>query len=154
MDQSIQISTAAAIIILVSVLILALFLRKTVNIIKASKNFRLPDPMPLTGIDVPIIGSYGGIKGWGLLAISENTINPYLTLYDDYMDYRVLVKKSVDYSQIKDIREVTIIFNSYIRFTFHDRSLTFGVRLINKEIMHEITDFFRARGIPIKGRRF
>lgn len=110
--------------------------------------------MPLTGVDIPIIGAFGGIKGLSFLAISENTLYPSLTLYDDYMDYKVLIKKNADYNQIISIREISFIFNSYMIFTFHDRTLTLGVRLMNNEIMHEITDFFHAKGIPVKSKRY
>ncbi len=152
MEQSIQISSVAITIVLLAIFILAIYFRKRSLIFDESKNFTLPDPIPLTGVDVPNLGTYGGIKGLGLLAISENNFNPRLTLYDDYMDYKVLVSKSADYSQIKSVQEISFLFFSYLKISFYDRILTLGVRLVDKEIMHKITDFFHNRGIPVKSR--
>ena len=153
MGQAGQINSIALAIIILGLFALIFFLRRQARIFRQSQDFTLPDNLPSTGVDIPVIGSYSGIKGSIYLTIGENTFNPKLILYDNSMEYRMLVLKRVDYSQIESVQEISFLFSHYLKISFYDQFFTFSVRLANQEIMHKIADFFHSRGIPVKGVR-
>ena len=149
MEQTIYIPPISISIILIAVMILALAFRKQVKIYETSSDFRIPDILPSTGVEIPIWVSYSGVKWLRGLSLSKNVFNSKLVLFEDYMEYRTLILKTANYSQIKHVRLTSFLFFYLIRFTFNDRALTFSALVTDKDMLEHLAAFFRARNIPV-----
>jgi len=144
-----SINIAALIIILIATTAAFFALSRKMRVVNKSKDFTIPVAIPTTGIEIPVLVTYSGPKGLALLNFSQNHINPRLVLYEDRMEYKVLARKAVNYSQIEYIRVLASPFFYRIQFAFYDRNTTFSPHLANREIVECLVDFFRARGIPV-----
>jgi len=139
-----------ALIVIVFGSIIGFFvLHRKSQTLKESRQFQLPDQIPATGIRVPVLETTTGPKAFRKISFLENYFNPKLILYDTRMEYRVLISRSTDYSQITNIQAEPVLFLHRIWFSFLDRPFTFGAVFANANTVETITEFFRQRGIPI-----
>jgi len=102
--------------------------------------------IPPEGVSVPIIQSFSGLKPLGgLFGISHNNLNPKLTLYDDRIEYRVIIKGSkryIDIEQVKTRRGRQVAF-------FYGSLLTLSVWLAHPEDRSTLLNFLRSRGVNL-----
>jgi hypothetical protein len=152
MNKSIYIDPTAISIILFCFVVLFFIIRRRIMVYERSAQLTIPYRISSGAIEIPLLESYGGIKGLGLLSLSDNSISPKLILHDSWMDYRVLVSKTADYAQIEHVRGITFLFARIILFTFRDRTMTFGARVANLETLKKLLDFFRNNGVEVHSR--
>ena len=112
----------------------------------------LPQSMPSEGVEIPIIRAFTGIKGWGPLAIAQNSIKPQLRLFESHMDYRVFIPKTATYGEIEQVVGFSSRYFNYMRFEFQDRSQTYTSYLVYEEEYRAVESFLRRKSIPVETR--
>ena len=150
MIQAKQINVIALAIVLFATTIAFYSLAKKAKVMNISKNFTIPDLFPTAGLSIPVLETYGGIKGLGYINFMQNDISPEMILFEDSMEYRILTRKSATYRQIEYVRSRSFLFFHLIQFSFYDRPQTFSAHLANAEILYLLMDFLHARGVPVK----
>lgn len=136
-------------ILLISAATAFYVIRKRVRAINEFSRLTIPEFLPTEGLNIPVMETCTGIKGTAVISILQNDFNPKLILYDTHMEFRVFALRSVDYSQIKSIREVPFFFIKYLQFIFNDRTFTLNVSLASRETSNQLADFFRRKGIAV-----
>jgi hypothetical protein len=112
----------------------------------------IPQLMPSEGVEIPIIRAYTGIKGWGALTVTQNSIKPLLRLFETQMDYRVFIPKTATYVEIEQVIGYCRRFFNYMRFEFRGRTQSFTAYLVNEEEYRAVENFLRRKGIPVETR--
>lgn len=102
--------------------------------------------LPLEGIRVPLLASYGGIKGLGPLAFGRNNLNPLLRLYEDRVEVRVLFKRQRTFNEIE---KVDTYFNQRHLKLFYNDGGTFAAYIPNREALAAVVRFFERKGVAI-----
>ncbi len=137
------------VIILVAVLVFILLRRRRLDEGRESIGM-LSDLqiIPPEGIHVAVTQTFSGLKPLGGgVGISHNNMNPRLVLYDDRIEYRVIIKTSRRYG---DIERVKVFGKRQLRFVFYGQILTFSAWLSNPEDRATLVDFLRSRGVNIE----
>ncbi len=109
----------------------------------------IPDPLPITGFKLPLRASFTGIKSAPLLAMADNSIAPLLKLYDDHIEYRVILKGKKDYAQIERIEAVQGFGTQNVILIWRDSNFTFTGNLRQEEWLRELLRFFQRRQLPL-----
>lgn len=104
---------------------------------------------PPEGVDVPITMSFSGIKNLGLFGFSRNNLNPWLKLFDDRIEYRVMFKGTKRYP---DIEKLSAIGSSQLRFAFYGSIVTLLVWVANPADMPVLLQFFQSRGVALDAK--
>lgn len=60
----------------------------------------LSEPLPNTGVKVPVYATFTGLKGVPLLALAKNSFSPLLCLHEDHIEFRVIKTHQKNYQQI------------------------------------------------------
>jgi len=107
----------------------------------------LTQAMSTEGLDIPILDAYAGLKGLAPIALANNNFRPKLILFDNHMEYRVLVRKRAYYSDIASIRSYRSRFYNKLRFTFNNKSNYFTAVFGNEETLQTVLNFLGERGI-------
>ncbi|BBB46973.1 hypothetical protein [Pelolinea submarina] len=151
MNKSFYLEPVAVSILIFCFVVLYIVFRRRFRVFTHSAELTIPSVIAIGGaVEIPLLESYSGIRGWSLFAISDNNLYPRLTLHDHWMEYRVLATRSADYSVIESVRGVKFLFLHIARFTFRDRSLTFSARLANAETLAKLLDFFRKNSVEVR----
>ena len=109
----------------------------------------IPDPLPPSGLRVPIRAAFTGIKSVPLLALAENSIAPLLVLYDDGLECRVF-KRRRDYSQVERVEASQGLWTQNVVFVWKDDSFTFIGNLIHEQRLRELLRFLERRVLAAK----
>ncbi len=138
--------TIIALIIISSAFSIFVFARKkkAVNKIISIDHAQV---FPASGLDIPILVSYSGLKGLAPLTFGQNSLNPFLTLFGDQLAYKVLFRKSALYSEISSLRSFRSRYYNKLRFTFRDRPAFLTVVLGNEETLQAVLTFLAEKGI-------
>jgi len=135
------------IVLLVAILIFVFRRRKISEANPELERLESIQIIPPDGILVPITFSFTGLKPFGgVLGFSRNNLNPKLTLFDDRMEYRVVLKGSKRYG---DIEQVRARGGRELVFYFYSNILTLTVYLANSEDRITLLNFLRSRGINL-----
>jgi hypothetical protein len=102
--------------------------------------------IPPEGIRIPVTQTFTGFKALGAFGISHNNMNPLLKIYDDRIEYRVIIKTAKRYGEIEWIKPVG---NRRLRITFYGSLLSLSVWLTRPEDRVTLVNFLQARGVNI-----
>ncbi|OGC06537.1 hypothetical protein A2526_04895 [candidate division WOR-1 bacterium RIFOXYD2_FULL_36_8] len=104
------------------------------------------------GLQIPIIGAYTGIKDIPYWAIARNTFNPFLKIFPDKIEYRVILKHKKNLDQIESIDCYELIGIKNIRFNFADSPFSFSANLLNVENLKKVLQYFKNNGIKLSDK--
>ncbi|MBL7164389.1 MAG: hypothetical protein ISS57_17515 [Anaerolineales bacterium] len=145
--ETILITVVNIIIVLVVILLLMLRRRGARSEHQELERLQSLQIIPPEGISVPITNSFSGLKPLGgVFGVSRNNLNPKLVLYDDRIEYRVIIKGSKRYG---DIEQVKVRGGRQVLFIFYDSLLTLSVWLGNPEDRLTLLNFLRSRGVNL-----
>ncbi|MDK2980984.1 MAG: hypothetical protein PWQ55_1331 [Chloroflexota bacterium] len=150
MDRSIYIEPLALAILVFCAGVLFIAFRRLFRVHARSAELTLPVRIGSGAVEIPLLESFSGLRGWGIFNLSDNSLYPSLVLYDHWMEYRVLAKRTADYSAIESVHGIRFLFLRVALFTFRDRSLTFGARVANVQVLENLLAFFRAQGVEVR----
>jgi len=103
--------------------------------------------MSSDGVEIQILESFSGIKGLAPLAFGGNNLNPKLILYEDHLEYKVLVRKQAYYSDIENLWSLRSRYYNKLRFTFNNRSSYFTAVFGNEETLQTVLNFLNTKGV-------
>lgn len=135
-----------AIIIIASVLSIFIYLRKR-------KSVRSIIPQDLiqsntsSGLNIPILASYSGLKALAPLTFGHNTLNPKLIFFSDHFDYMVIFRKSAYYSDIAFIRSFRSRHYNRLRFAFKHKAADFTAVFGNETTLLAVLALLGEHGI-------
>ena len=151
MDRSFYLEPVAVSILVFCFVMLYIVFRRRFRVFTRSAELTVPDVIAIgSAVEIPLLESYSGFRGWGLLSISHNSLYPTLILHDHWMEYRVLANRRADYSVIESVRRIKFLFLQVALFTFRDRSLTFSARVADAETLAKLLAFFRKNGVEVR----
>ena len=130
-------------------IVLAAVLYAKLRVVRQAAQFNLPGQLPLEGIRVPLLSTFRSVRGLGFLSLSDNNMNPKLVLYENYLEYRVILTNMITYGQIERVQAVSWGCLHFLRFLLKDRNLTVGVRFSNARIRDDLAGFFRQKGVAV-----
>jgi len=148
--QPISIDPLAFIILLFCGIVLYIFFRRRYRVHKRSADLRIPDTIGSEAIEIPLLESFCGIRGWGLFSIADNAFSPRLALHNEWMEYRVLAVRSANYGSIESLRLIRFFFVHITLFTFRDRGLTFAAQVADRQTLEKLAVFFGRKGVEIR----
>ncbi len=135
------------IILLVVILIIVLRRRRGRSDHQEIERLQNLQIIPPEGVSARITQSFSGLKPLGGgFGISHNNLNPKLILYDDRIEYRVILKGSKRYG---DIEQVKVRGGRQVQFDFYGSLLTLSVWLANSEDRLTLLNFLRSRGVNL-----
>ena len=129
--------------------VLAAVLYIKLRVVRQAAQFKLPGQFPLEGIHIPLLSTFRSVRGLGFLSLSDNNMNPKLVLYENYLEYHVLLTNTIAYGQIERVQAVSWGWLHFLRFLLKDRNLTVGARFSNPRIRDDLVGFFRKKGIQV-----
>ena len=150
MDRSIYIEPLALLILVFCVVVLFIAFRRLFRVYARSTDLVIPVRIGSGAVEIPLLESFSGLRGWGIFSLSDNSLYPKLVLYDHWMEYRVLATRTADYSTIESVHSIRFLFMRVLLVTFRDRSLTFGARVANVQVLENLLAFFRAQGVEVR----
>ena len=144
---SILITSLSIIIILAALIVYAVTRRRDQSAAQESiatlQNLQI---IPPEGIAVPVTQTFSGFKALGAFGISHNNMNPLLKLYDERIEYRVIIKTS---KRSGDIEWVKPVGNRRLRIAYYGSFLSLSVWMANAEDRVTLLNFLRSRGVAI-----
>lgn len=145
--ETILILVLNIVVILVAVLIFVFRRRKISEANPELERLENIQIIPPDGIRVPITFSFTGLRPFGgVLGFSRNNLNPKLTLFDDRMEYRVVLKGSKRYG---DIEQVKARGGRELVFYFYSNLLTLTIYAADAEDRITLLNFLRSRGVSL-----
>lgn len=145
--ETILIFVINIIVVLVVVVILVLRRRSVRANPQQLERLQSLQIIPPEGIRVPINNAFSGLKPLGgFFGVSHNNMNPMFMLYDERIEYRVIIKGNKRYG---DIEQVKVRGGRQIVFFFYGSLLTLSVWLTNSEDRLTLLNFLRSRGVNL-----
>jgi hypothetical protein len=140
--------TSLSIIIVVAAVLVYFFTRRrdqrtTQDDIKQLQELQI---IPPEGIRIPVRQTFTGFKALGAFGISHNNMNPLFKVYDERIEYRVIIKSSKRYGEIEWVKPVG---NRRLRIAFYGSFLSLTVWLTRPEDQQKLLIFLQARGVSI-----
>jgi hypothetical protein len=99
----------------------------------------IPEIMGKDGSKIPLIyiANFGG----------RNSLNPYIRLFQDHIEYKIFFTKKVRYSEIKEIGIRSTIYGSAI--VLNPGIFSGQLFVPNKKSLPVLLKFFRSKGIKL-----
>jgi hypothetical protein len=113
----------------------------------------IPRVIPANGFEVPVLATFKGLKRLPRqISLAYNNLNPYLTLFEDRLECRVMLKRAIPLSQIEnvDIWDTFATRNLQIYVKGKEDLLT--ANLLNRMNLSQVLNFFLNRGVPLSSR--
>lgn len=144
--EALLVFAASFITILIVILIFLAKRRAMLSDHQELESLRDLQIIPPEGIRIPITQSFSGYKPFAAFGLSHNNMNPLLILFDDHIEYRVILKNS---KRFGDIEYIKPIMNRQLRFVFYGSFLTLSVWLRNAEDRTTLLNFLSSRGVNV-----
>ncbi len=116
--------------------------------------FDLTAPIPAKGVAVPIYATFTGhtrMPFWW--AISNNSLNPKLRLFEDELELKVIKthRKSLRDVVVADAHCGLVKSNSLI-LTWNDTPWTFTANIIQRNWLGQVLEFLARKQVPLSPR--
>ena len=104
-------------------------------------------------IEVPVKATFGSYKflykisKW--IGTSINNLNPLFSLFDDHIEYKVILKKESKLENIELVAISTAPLTTNITIFFNDTSSIFTANLMDSENRLKVLKFFEEKQVPL-----
>jgi hypothetical protein len=113
----------------------------------------IPPTMPAKGFEVPILAIFSGSKTLPRqISFSHNNLNPFLTLFEDRLDCKVILKKSIPFTEIENIDIGDTFATRNLQVYVKDQEDLFSANLLNRRNLAQVLRFLENRGVPLSNR--
>ena len=117
-------------------------------------SFNLTSPIPEKGVAVPIYATFTGhakMPFWW--AISTNSANPKLRLFEDELELKVIKthRKSYSHVAVADAYCAKIKTNNLI-LTWNDTPWTFTANIIQRDWLMQTLEFLKRKNVALSPR--
>ncbi len=113
----------------------------------------IPAAIPAEGFEVPILATFTGSKTLPRqISFSHNNLNPSLTLFEDRLDCKVVLKKSIFLAQIEKVDIWDALATRNLQIYVRDQEDLFSANLLNRKNLAQVLRFLKKRGVPLSNR--
>jgi len=110
----------------------------------------IPLTIPAKGFEVPILATFTGLKTLPRqIAFSHNNLNPSLTLFEDRLDCKVILKKSIPLAEIENVDIWDTFATRNLQVYVKDQKDLFSANLLNRRNLAQVLSFLENRGVPL-----
>ena len=113
----------------------------------------IPSTIPPEGFEVPLLATFTGAKTLPRqVSFSHNNLNPSLTLFEDRLDCRVVLKKSIFFAEIENVDIWDTFATRNLQIYVRDQADLFSANLLNRRNLARVLKFLKKRGVPLSNR--
>jgi len=113
----------------------------------------IPRTIPSNGFEVPVLATFSGLKSLPRQEyVTYNNLNPYLTVFDDRIEFRVIIKSSILLAEIEYIDIWEAIATRNLQVYVKDEEDVFIANLFKRKNLSKVLDYFANRGVPLSNR--
>ena len=113
----------------------------------------IPRVIPENGFEVPVLATFKGLKRLPRqISFAYNNLNPYLTLFEDRLEFRVLLKKAILLSQIENVDIWDTIATRNLQVYVKGQEDLVTANLFNRMNLSQVLNFLVNRGVPLSNR--
>jgi hypothetical protein len=150
MSSEIPAPLAFAIIAIVIFIVWQIYGRKIKRINQMPE---IPRVIPANGFEVPVLATFKGLKRLPRqISFAYNNLNPYLTLFEDRLECRVLLKNAILLSQIENVDIWDTIATRNLQVYVKGQEDLFTANLFNRMNLFQVLNFLVNRGVPLSSR--
>ncbi len=123
---------------------------KYIDPLLAPQEYRV---IPANGFEVPVLATFNGLKRLPRqISFSHNNLNPYLTLFEDRIECRVMLKKAILLSQIENVDIWDTFATRNLQIYVKGKEDLFTANLLNRMNLSRVLNFLVNRGVPLSSR--
>lgn len=138
-------------IIAVALFIVWKFYRRKVSLIEEMPD--IPDSISGQGHEVPVLATFTGLKSLPRhVSYSYNNLYPALTLYENSIECRVLVKKVIFLSEIEKADVMETFLTRNINIYVKNQDNLFTANLYGRRNLAQVLGYLEKRGVPLSER--
>ena len=150
MSSEIPVPLGFAIIAIVIFIVWQIY-RREIN--RINKMPDIPRVIPENGFKVPVLATFKGLKRLPRqISFAYNNLNPYLTLFEDRLEFRVLLKKAILLSQIENVDIWDTIATRNLQVYVKGQEDLLSANLFSRINLSQVLNFLVNRGVPLSGR--
>ncbi len=150
MSSEIPVPLGFAIIAVVIFIVWQIYKRK-INRINQMPD--IPRVIPSNGFEVPVLATFKGLKKLPRqISVAYNNLNPYLTLFEDRIECRVLLQKAIFLSEIENVDIWDTIATRNLQIYVKGKEDLFTANLLNRMNLSRVLKFLLNRGVPLSSR--
>jgi hypothetical protein len=150
MSSEIPLPIGFAIIAIVIFIVWQIYQRK---IKKINQMPDIPRTIPSNGFEVPVLATFTGLKSLPRHeSVTYNNLNPYLTIFDDRIEFRVLLKDSILLAELEYIDIWETFATRNLQVYVKDEEDVFIANLFKKKNLSKVLDYFSKKGVPLSNR--
>ena len=113
----------------------------------------IPPTIPEKGFEVPILATFTGSKTLPRqISTSHNNLNPSLTLFEDRLDCKVILKKSILFGEIENVDIWDTFATRNLQIYARGREDLFSANLLNRRNLAQVLRFLENRSVPLSNR--
>jgi hypothetical protein len=113
----------------------------------------VPQTIPLKGFKVPVLATFTGQRGSPRqLSKSHNNLNPSLTLFEDRLECRVILKKAIHLVEIENVDIWDTFATRNLQVYVKGKKDLFSANLFNRRNLAQVLSFLKNRDVPLSNR--
>lgn len=113
----------------------------------------IPRVIPANGFEVPVLTTFKGLKRLPRqISFAYNNLNPYLTLFEDRLECRVLLKKAIPLSQIENVDIWDTFATRNLQIYVEGKEDLLTANLLNRMNLSQVLNFLVTWGVPLSSR--
>lgn len=150
MNVEIPVPIGMAIIAVVLFMVWQIYKRKVQRINQMPD---IPPNIPVKGFEVPLLAAFTGLKKLPRqISFSHNNLNPSLTLFEDRLDCKVILKKSIRFAEIENADIWDTFATRNLQIYVRGKEDLFSANLLNRKNLAQVLRFLKNRGVPLSDR--
>jgi hypothetical protein len=113
----------------------------------------IPQVLPLQGFEVPALATFTGQKGSPRqLSNSHNNLNPSLTLFEDRLEFRVILKKAIHLVEIEKVDIWETFATRNLQVYVKGQNDLFSANLFNRKNLAQVLGYLKNRNVTLSNR--
>jgi hypothetical protein len=109
----------------------------------------IPMTLPESGFEVPVLATFTGLKRLPRqVSLAHDSLNPSLTLFEDRLECRVLLQKTIPLAEIENIKIWDTVATRNPDVYVRGRENLYTANLLNRRNLAQVLSFLQQRGYP------
>jgi hypothetical protein len=113
----------------------------------------IPRAIPVDGFEVPVLATFNGLKRLPRqISFAHNNLNPYLTLFEDRLECRVVLQKAIPIVEIENVDIWDTLATRNLQIYVKGKEDLFTANLFNRRNLSQVLNFLAKRGVLLSTR--
>jgi hypothetical protein len=100
-------------------------------------------------LSVPLNAAFGSLRSFGPFAGTRNNFNPLLVFHDDRVEYRVIVRASAPYTEIRGVDISPARRTPSLILTFAASGFVFTGKVAGRQALADALRFLQGKGCSL-----